>query len=308
MRKHTKKPSREYALIEDGSQFFRVFWETEQLELSKIMDKRHARHPEFGVQPVPTPEDLQMQFIKWLLARPHIPPLAAPASSGFYDEVFNCGNRNASLNSNFFDDAYVTGQRRNLLCRDNDDSMLNPALHAFPSYNEVCTATLTSVSEIEHHERCIYQPGYTPRNIRTNIQRMLQDSNPKQHMVDFQEKDIPPPNRDLCTHRILTDLLQKRNNLDRDFDLPPSSVAVNGNLLDATAQFEREYLQRDEEYNQVNRDMLYTPTPLTSFTTAIFCRTVDRHSAICRSSRPSNWKPSKRPSSCLNPINHRTQP
>jgi hypothetical protein len=77
------------------------------------MQKLEVRHPEFGPQPVPTPEDLQMQFIQWLLARPHIPPLAAPANSGFYDEVFGCGNRNALLKSNFFDDAYVAGQRRN---------------------------------------------------------------------------------------------------------------------------------------------------------------------------------------------------
>jgi hypothetical protein len=78
---------------------------------------------------------------------------------------------------------------------------------------------------IEHHEARLYQPGYTPTAIRNNIHTMLRESQPDHHMVDFQEKDIPPHNRDPRTHQILTDLLSKRNQLDNDFSLPLDAVA-----------------------------------------------------------------------------------
>ncbi len=119
----------------------------------------------------------------------------------------------------------------------------------------MCTATLTTVAEIERHENNIYQPGYTPTAIRDNIQRVLRDSNPDQHLVDFQEKDIPPVTRDLRTHRVLSNLLLRRSRIDHDFQLPPESVGSDGNPLDPNSNFEAKKQQRDREYNRINRSM-----------------------------------------------------
>jgi hypothetical protein len=74
-------------------------------------------------------------------------------------------------------------------------------------------------------------------------------------MVDFQPKDIPPPHRDPQTHRVLTRLLQKRDSIDLDFQLPTHSVAVDGTTLNLNHQFEQEYLKRDMEYHRLNRGL-----------------------------------------------------
>jgi hypothetical protein len=156
------------------------------------MDKERARHPTFRVPSVPEPEDLQMQFIHWLLARPSIPMLAAPANSGFYDNVY----RSHPPQTGFFDDEYVDGKRSTNVGfppRDLDLTPLNPARSASPTYHEVCTAILTTNAEIERHEERIYQVGYTPSAIRTRVESMLRDSSADQPILDFQEKDIPPP-------------------------------------------------------------------------------------------------------------------
>jgi hypothetical protein len=110
-------------------------------------------------------------------------------------------------------------------------------------------------ADVERHEERIYQPGYTPRAIRENIQKMLQDSNRNQHMVDFPDKDIPPPERDAQTHRVLTDLLQKRRRLDQDFELDIAAFAADGALLDPTRSYAEAFSRRDAEYNNVNRQM-----------------------------------------------------
>jgi hypothetical protein len=116
---------------------------------------------------------------------------------------------------------------------------------------------LTTTAEIEHHERRVYQPGYNPTDIRLNIQEMLRDSDPNQHVVDFQEKDIPPQNRDEHTHRILTDLLRQRKAMDTDFHLPANSVGIDGQPLANPRTYEAEYHKRDRAYNRLNRSMYH---------------------------------------------------
>ncbi len=193
---------KEYTLIEDGSQFGTAFWRDEAAVLTNFMQALHERHPHIPLRTIPSPEDLHMQFIQWIVNRPHIPPLAAPASSGFYDDIYGGEHRATSTEpkSTFFDDAYVSGKLQAPVQRDNRATTLNPALRDPITYKDACTATLTTVAEIERHEKNIYQPGYTPTAIRDSIQRVLRDSNPDQHLVDFQEKDIPPVTRDLRTH------------------------------------------------------------------------------------------------------------
>jgi hypothetical protein len=105
---------------------------------------------------------------------------------------------------------------------------LNPSYRPCSVAQEVFTAQITTAAELQRHEERIYQPGYTPKAIRNSIQKMLQESNPNQHLVDFQERDIPPPERDPITHRTLTDLLQLRRRLEQDFKLDISSVAADG--------------------------------------------------------------------------------
>jgi hypothetical protein len=164
--------------------------------------------------------------------------------------------QSSSVATGFFDDEYVGGKRAALLSRDVSGSPLNPAQRASPTYHDVFSAELTTISQIERHEERIYQPGYTPTAIRANITAMLRNMGQDQHMVDFQDKDIPPPTRDPQTHKILTGLLHKRNRLDRDFQLPTASVAADGTSLQ-TGQYEQEYLRRDKEYNRLNRGMYH---------------------------------------------------
>jgi hypothetical protein len=116
---------------------------------------------------------------------------------------------------------------------------------------------LTTAAEIEHHEQRVYQPGYTPTEIRNNIQDMLRESDPDQQIVDFQKKDIPPQNRDEYTHRILTDLLRQRDQIDTDFHLPADSVGIHGQPLADPRTYEAEYHKRDRQYNRLNRSMYH---------------------------------------------------
>ncbi len=182
------------------------------------------QHPQFEPKTVPPREELQMQFVKWLLERPTLPLLVASASSGFYDEVYGYTPPRV-VNSGFFDEEYVAGKRIAPTHRDSLANTLNPACRSALTYHEVYTAQLTTAAEIERHEQRLYQPGYTPSAIRDHIQKMLREAEPSQHLVDFAAKDVPPNDRDPCTHQLLTDLLHKRNRLDSDFltsDFPPA--------------------------------------------------------------------------------------
>ena len=139
--------------------------------------------------------------------------------------------------------------------RDLDPTALNPATRASPTYHEVCTAILTTKAEIERHEERIYQVGYTPSAIRNRVNTMLRNSSADQPILEFQAKDIPPPNRDAHTHRVLTDILKLRNQMDEDFNLTPDLVASDGSAITNPQAFEAAYVQRDQEYHRLNRSM-----------------------------------------------------
>jgi hypothetical protein len=114
---------------------------------------------------------------------------------------------------------------------------LNPAHRPILTSAGAFTGRLVSCAEIERHEERIFQTGYTPKAIRESIQRMLQESNPNQHVIDFQERDIPPPERDIQTHRTLHELLQLRTRLNQDFQSDTDSVAADGTPLDPNRNY-----------------------------------------------------------------------
>ena len=256
--------SPQHVLITDGSQFRLPFWEAE-LDLLQNLIRRQSvgmRMADIPSRRIPTADGLQIQYITWLLERPTFPLLLAPASSGFYEDIYGCSVQPRPVPSGpppktgtgFFDEEYVRGTRRHL-ARETLHTTINPALRVPPTYNEVFTAQLTTLSDVHRHEERIYQPGYTPQAIRDNITTALRELKPDQHMVDFQAKDIPPSHRDPQTNRVLTRLLQKRDSLDLDFQLPTHSVAVDGTALNIDRQFEEEYRKRDMEYNRLNRGL-----------------------------------------------------
>ena len=253
-----------YTLITDGSQFRLPFWEAELHALQNQLRRQIARRPSIRPRTIPTADELQIQYVTWLLERPTLPLLLEPASSGFYETIYEChitpkpdtALSEPKRGTGFFDEEYVGGLR----CHsphDTSSTILNPAQRAVPSYQDVFTAQLTTLADVHRHEERIYQPGYTPTAIRDNITAMLRDSKPDQHMVDFQAKDIPPSNRDPQTNRVLAGLLRKRDSLDRDFQLPTHSVAADGTALTLNRQFEEEHLRRDKEYNRLNRGMYH---------------------------------------------------
>ena len=260
----TNLPSK-YTLITDGSLFQLSFWDAEcqflQTQIQRQLKARRLKNLPIPSRRIPTAEELQVQYITWLLEQPAVPLLSSPISSGFYSAVWGCdaattpyepasavaAMEGSSSATGFYDDEYVEGKRV--------IPTLNPAQRTSPTYQSVLTAQLTTVAEILRHEERIYHPGYTPTAIRANIVSMLNDSDPDQHMVDFQDKDIPPLHRDPSTHQLLTNLLRKRNRLDRDFQLSPESVAADGTELATNKQYEEEYIRRNNEYNRVNRKM-----------------------------------------------------
>jgi hypothetical protein len=110
--------STSHLIITNGAQFRPAFWKRERKALQRLMDKQQKEF-QLYFAPVPDPEDLQMQFIKWILARPHLPPLISPASSGFYDDMYGGSQPKYMINpdlsrqsgTRFFDEEYVAGQR-----------------------------------------------------------------------------------------------------------------------------------------------------------------------------------------------------
>ena len=244
-------------LITDGSQFRKPFWEAEVQLLQDLIRRQYAGRKDILSRRIPTADELQIQFVTWLIDQPNLPLLSAPVSSGFYSAIYGICKPPPSSGTGFFDEEYVSGKcQRNMPTVSRDG--LNPATRPDLTYQEACTAELTTPASVAHHEKRLYLPGYTPTSIRNNIRTMLQTADPDQHMVDFQEKDIPPQNRDPQTHRILTDLLQKRNELDEDFLLDPNEVAADGTIIyDKGRTYEQEYVQRDREYNRINRGMYH---------------------------------------------------
>ncbi len=161
-----------YLLLTDGQQFHLPFWTKEAASLQRLMDKQRMRHPQTQIPDVPSPDDLQMQFIHWLVERPAIPMLAAPANSEFYDDLYYA-RFTPEPNTGFFDEEYVSGKRPSFIQPNRQFEALNPSLRASPTYQEACTAVLTTAEEIEHHETRIYQEVYNPTSIRANIAHML---------------------------------------------------------------------------------------------------------------------------------------
>jgi hypothetical protein len=177
------------------------------------------------------------------------------SSSSSDDQGISSTARPPASRSSFFDDAYVKGKHTPVHV--GGATTLNPIHRASPTYSEVYTATLTTLTDIERHEQRIYHPGYTPTAIRKNIRSMLRNSDPSQHMVDFQEKDIPPADRDERTYRVLTDLLRDRDRVDQDFFIPVGGVAVDGSALGAES-IQEAYTERDQQYNRLNRRLYQT--------------------------------------------------
>ena len=263
LRPHETNLPSKYTLITDGSLFQLSFWDAEcqflQTQIQRQLKARRLKNLPIPPRRIPTAEELQGQYVTWLLEQPAVPLLSSPLSSGFYSAVWGfdaattpyeparAAMEGSSSATGFYDDEYVEGKRV--------IPTLNPAQRTSPTYQSVLTAQLTTIAEILRHEERIYHPGYTPTAIRANIVSMLNDSDPDQHMVDFQDKDIPPLHRDPSTHQLLTNLLRKRNRLDRDFQLSPESVAADGTALDTNERYEEEYTRRNNEYNRVNRKM-----------------------------------------------------
>ena len=177
-----------FTLITDGSQFRMPFWEAECQSLQDRIRRQlnGQRMRDIPSRRIPTADELQIQFVTWLLTQPHLPLLISPASSGFYSAVW--GDTPApSAGTGFFDEEYVSGKFQGPVhsSRITHDS-LNPSTRPELTYQEACTAELTTISAVELHEQRLFQPGYTPTAIRDNILVMLRTSKPDQHMVNFQ--------------------------------------------------------------------------------------------------------------------------
>ena len=145
-----------FTLITDGSQFRKPFWEAEVQSLQDFIRRQvvGVNVKDSPPRRIPTADELQIEFVTWLLAKPDLPLLVAPASSGFYSETY--GYRIPlpdvrATSSGFYDEEYVAGKRT--LPRDSLVTTLNPAKRLALSYNEVYTAELTTAIEIERHER-----------------------------------------------------------------------------------------------------------------------------------------------------------
>jgi hypothetical protein len=91
---------------------------------------------------------------------------------------------------------------------------INPAARRLPTYADVFTADITTLAEIDAHEERIYQPDYTPKDIRENILRLLRTTDKTAPMVNFQVKDIPPKRYDAITHASLQNLAETRKHFD----------------------------------------------------------------------------------------------
>ena len=78
------------------------------------------------------------------------------------------------------------------------------------TYLEAFGAEITTATSAQNHETRIYQPGYTPGEIRSNIKLILRMIAPQQHMLDFPSRDIPPQRTDPRTHMVLHALHAER--------------------------------------------------------------------------------------------------
>ena len=128
------------------------------------------------------------------------------------------GTTTSPIEDSFYDESYVQGKRNNPNLRD-VSRFLNPSARPTPTYSDVFTAELTTLSAIDTHENRKYQVGHTPGAIRDSIKSILQTSATHDHIVNFHERDIPPKNRDPVTFQTLHNLACERNRLDHNFSL-----------------------------------------------------------------------------------------
>jgi hypothetical protein len=100
------------------------------------------------------------------------------------------------------------------------------------------------------------QAGYTPSAIRDSIHNILQTTATHDHIVNFHERDIPPKNRDPVTFQtLLHNLACERNRLNNDFSLMVEHRDGHDSNPDLQRAYEQDYIQRDQQYNRINRKM-----------------------------------------------------
>jgi hypothetical protein len=100
-------------------------WTQEARSLENLLQKQANRHPKLQMRTVPSPQTLQGMFDTWLAKRPDLPRLVAPATSGFYDEIFGMPrtpisepgldlgpSKAPAIASDFYDEDYVRGTRQ----------------------------------------------------------------------------------------------------------------------------------------------------------------------------------------------------
>ncbi len=145
----------------------------------------------------------------------------------------------------FYDESYVQRKRNNPDFRD-VSPFLNPSARPTPTYSDVFTAELTTLSAIDTHENRIYQVGYTPGTIRNSIRSILQTTSPQDHIVNYHERDIPPKNRNSVTFQTYHNLACARNRLENDFSLMVDHGVGHDSTPDLQRAYEQDYIQRDQ--------------------------------------------------------------
>jgi hypothetical protein len=157
------------------------------------------------------------------------------------------------IEDSFYDESYIQGKRNNPDLRD-VSRFVNTSARPIPTYSDVFTAELTTLSAIDTHENCIYKAGYTPNSaIQDSIHNILETTSTHDHIVNFHERDIPPKNRDPVTFQTLHNLACERNRLDNDFSLMVEHGDGHDASPDVQRAYEQDYIQRDQQYNRINR-------------------------------------------------------
>ena len=134
------------------------------------------------------------------------------------------------------------------------------------SYAEVFQAELISATDINRHEALIYQPGFSPDELRSSVKLMLRSTNQSDEMEDFDPRNIPPEDVDPQTHLVLHSLLDERNkdkvavHLARQAELESldPSCALDrekAKLLRAHIELDNQYALSGTARNDTNRTM-----------------------------------------------------
>ncbi len=185
---------------------------------------------------------------------------------------------NTGISSSFFDDSYTDGK----LCKPaaaipqpgHYHPVLSPGRYPHNSYRQALAvnpserptethlsyldafqADLTTIQDVAWHESRIYQHGYTPDNIRHNLREILSNLRPEDHLVEFQQKDIPPAEIDPDTIMVLYALLEERTKADSALFLSLKNESADGAKLDPHRDTDAEYQQWDKAHNDANRSM-----------------------------------------------------